>query len=134
MIKYIAIILFSLSLMSCSYPKCINIAYYDYGDVYLLKHVYWFQGEIYKNDFLHDRGLVIVKRYLGEDPNHKDMTCKNPSTYIGYCDIIINEGEGSWILHGMCDGSEVDISPNIIRQRNLKNLIDEFEAKQNKCI
>jgi len=115
-----------LFLAACSNtPKCTNIALYDYGEAYNTVAIHWWEAEYRDYPFFHFDGLVIAKRYLGQGTYSQIDHCKDPVFLDGgWYSVNIDDGQGSWILVGQGWGKMVDVKPNSIRPKDLKELTE----------
>ena len=142
------IILLLFLLIGCaSMPanaKCVNVAYFDYGDKGIFQHLYWFEGYFYDEPFWEYKGMVLVNKYIGEGSASilEKKGCKNLlnipegfySVHIpdglsnpekqkqcvpGWCGVHILRGEG-WQTWGIV------VSPNYIPQKHLKQIIGKI--------
>lgn len=113
------ILLFAVLLSACSAQnKCVRVAYFDYGNIGCIQHIYQFQGTYYPNS-----KIVITNKYLGDGNTSMFEQCTNPADLSeGWYSVLIDEGMGTWVLNGEGFKGKVDIFPNAITQKALAKI------------
>ena len=123
--RYMLMLIVVLSLSACaSQPKCVRVAYYDYGDVGCIQHIYQFKGKYYPGDLGNNKGLVLVDKYLGDGNTSMFEQCADPADLAGgWYSVLIDEGKGTWVLTGEGYKGVIDVLPNSITQKSLSIIV-----------
>jgi hypothetical protein len=127
--KLLLILAATLMLTACaSQPKCVRVAYYDYGNVGCLQHIYQFQGKYYPGNLGNNKGMIIADKYLGDGNASMFEQCTDPADLSGgWYSVLIDEGMGTWVLTGEGYRGVVDVLPNSIVQKSLFRIVTEVK-------
>ena len=62
-VKYAILLFFIYFLIGCAptSAKCVNVAYFDYGEKGIFQHLYWFEGDFYDEPFYVYKGMVLAE-------------------------------------------------------------------------
>jgi hypothetical protein len=114
----------ALALSACaSNPKCVRVAYYDYGTEGCIQHIYQFSGKYYPGQIGNNKGLVMVDKYLGIGNVSMFEQCADPADLSdGWYNVLIDEGQGTWVLSGEGHKGVVTVVPIAITQKALSRI------------
>lgn len=125
-LRLLIMLIVAFVLSGCgSGKKCVRVAYYDYGDNGTFQHLYQFKGTYTPYRFWIYDGIVTVGAYLGEGTRSMFEQCADPAVLDGHYPVLIDEGQGTWVLNGRGFGGSIDIMPNSIPHKFLAKVLKE---------